>query len=138
MEGIPVMSEVTRTIVNECRARSAGDVSKLLKDMSTRDIAEKLGKSERQALRYKNGEVKNLPHDVEETMEGESVGAVLRQATFIDVGAVEVESSKGAEGTRAIGQLSVDGAMRGALNDAAELYEAGLYDEAESAMSAAI
>ena len=37
------MSEVTRTIVNECRARSAGDVSKLLKDMSTRDIAEKLG-----------------------------------------------------------------------------------------------
>lgn len=137
MEGIPV-SEVNDAIVNECRARTSGEVARTLKGMSTRDVADMLGKSTRQALRYKNGEVKNLPDDVEESVEGHSVAAVLRQASLIDVGDVQVESSKGPEGTRPVGQLVVDGQMRSALNDAADLYEGGLYDEAESAMSAAI
>lgn len=134
------MSNINQLVAAECRAKSSGDVARALANSgkSTREIADQIGKSTRQALRYVRGEVKNIPGDVADAVEGDSIAEVLAAATAIDVGSVEVESSSGPAGSRNMGTIPVTAAMRAQLAEAGELYAAGDDDAAEAALSAAL
>lgn len=138
---------IHRDIMNACQGRDTDDALSAIRRQygshTTHFIAQQAGLSDRQALRYAKGEVKNMNPDViraieDSATEGMYAADALAEATFIDCGTIEVEYNGESAGTRNVGRLSVTGEMRDLMEQAGQCYADGDDGAGDRLMSEAI
>lgn len=112
-------------------------------DQASRFLANRLGIGIRQAQRYLAGQVRRPKEDKGRALRGAAdpariAASRLRSARTISMGKVPVGYDGKSRGTITPGVLTVDGVLRGELDQVAQALESGDYNEADRLFSQAI
>ncbi|MFI5497355.1 hypothetical protein [Actinoplanes sp. NPDC051859] len=109
---------------------------------ASRELADKFGVSMRTAQKWLKGDQAPASTRSEQVRRGAEHGRLaadsLRNAQALTIGDIEVEYDGKPQGKRKVGTVHVDGNLRTALDEVADLIEMGSLDEAEQLYSDAI
>jgi len=140
------MGRLTNALRGASAPRDAKDAAAAIKRVhgrgASRWLAQQAGISQRQAQRRLSGQAasgRGRGPQVEDLAEPEALSAeALMSATAIDAGHVDVTYNGKSQGTRKVGLVNIDGALKGELTEVANMLMDGDDAGAEQALSDAL